>query len=45
LHLARALVQGEYEYEIDEVEGTVPASLIGGVLYRNGPALFERGRA
>jgi len=23
-------MQGEYEYEIDDVEGTVPASLIGG---------------
>lgn len=32
----------EYDYWIDEVEGTVPKDL-NGTLYRNGPGLLERG--
>jgi all-trans-8'-apo-beta-carotenal 15,15'-oxygenase len=34
----------EYRYEIDEIDGTIPPELRG-TLYRNGPALFERGGA
>ena len=41
------LSKGDEEFEHDlsecEVEGTVPEILKGGVLYRNGPALFKRG--
>lgn len=38
-------VAGEFDSVRDggNVEGTIPAELIGGVLYRNGPGLFERG--
>lgn len=32
----------EYDYWIDDVEGTVPTDLVG-TLYRNGPGLLERG--
>ena len=35
-------VAGEYEYEISEIEGTIPADLKGS-LWRNGPGNFERG--
>ena len=35
-------VAGEYEYEIGEIEGTIPADLKGS-LWRNGPGNFERG--
>jgi hypothetical protein len=40
-------VQGEFDYSITsaEVEGVIPAALRGGVLYRAGPGLFERGGA
>ena len=33
----------EVEYEIDDVEGEIPAALRGGSLYRLGPGRFERG--
>ena len=38
-------VEGEFDYDIarDEVEGRIPDALRGGVLYRAGPGLFERG--
>lgn len=32
----------EYDYWIEDVEGTVPTDLVG-TLYRNGPGLLERG--
>ena len=35
--------QGDIDYEIDEVEGEVPPSLLGGSLFRLGPGKFERG--
>ncbi len=33
---------GEFEYEVDDIEGTIPADLCGSV-WRNGPGNFERG--
>lgn len=38
-------VQGEFDHRIEEgeVEGVIPEALRGGVLYRAGPGLFERG--
>ena len=35
--------EAEHDLERCEVRGVIPAALRGGVLYRNGPALFERG--
>lgn len=32
----------EYDYPIEDIEGEIPAELCG-TLFRNGPALFERG--
>ena len=40
--MAYTSVAGEYEYEISEIEGTIPADLKGS-LWRNGPGNFERG--
>ena len=40
--MAYSSVPGEYEYEISEIEGTIPADLKGS-LWRNGPGNFERG--
>jgi len=40
--MAYTSVAGEYEYEIGEIEGTIPADLKGS-LWRNGPGNFERG--
>ena len=40
--IAYTSVAGEYEYEISEIEGTIPADLKGS-LWRNGPGNFERG--
>ena len=38
-------VKGEFDLVLDgdDIEGVVPEDLRGGVLYRNGPALFDRG--
>ena len=33
----------EFDYEITEIEGTIPDGLRGSTLFRNGPARFERG--
>ena len=33
----------EFDYEITEIEGTVPDGLKGSTLFRNGPGQFERG--
>jgi hypothetical protein len=33
---------GEFDYVIDEIEGSIPAQLTG-TLFRNGPANFQRG--
>ena len=39
---AYSSVDGEHDYEITEIEGTIPADLRGSV-FRNGPGNFERG--
>jgi len=39
---AYASALGEYDYQIEEVEGSLPANLRG-TLFRNGPGNFERG--
>ena len=41
--LTRGDDEAEHDLERCEVWGVIPAALRGGVLYRNGPALFERG--
>ncbi|MEO0767944.1 MAG: carotenoid oxygenase family protein [Cyanobacteria bacterium J06649_4] len=33
----------EFDYEITEIEGTIPEGLRGSTLFRNGPSRFERG--
>ncbi|MEL7330864.1 MAG: carotenoid oxygenase family protein [Cyanobacteria bacterium J06560_2] len=33
----------EFDYEITEIEGTIPSSLYNSTLFRNGPSRFERG--
>ena len=33
----------EFDYEITEIEGEIPAGLRGSTLFRNGPSRFERG--
>lgn len=33
----------EFDYEITEIEGTLPEGLKGSTLFRNGPGRFERG--
>ncbi len=33
----------EFDYEITDIEGTVPDALKGSTLFRNGPSRFERG--
>ena len=33
----------EFDYEIIEIEGQIPAGLRGSTLFRNGPSRFERG--
>ena len=39
---AYSSVPGEYDYEIDEIEGSIPSELKGTV-WRNGPGNFDRG--
>ena len=34
----------EFEYEIVDIEGTIPDELRGSTLFRNGPSRFERGQ-
>jgi len=33
----------EFSYQILEIEGSIPETLLGSTLFRNGPSLFERG--
>jgi all-trans-8'-apo-beta-carotenal 15,15'-oxygenase len=33
----------EFSYQISEIEGSIPETLLGSTLFRNGPGLFERG--
>jgi len=33
----------EFDYEITDIEGTIPEGLRGSTLFRNGPSRFERG--
>lgn len=32
----------EFSYEISDIEGSIPETLLGSTLFRNGPGLFER---
>jgi all-trans-8'-apo-beta-carotenal 15,15'-oxygenase len=33
----------EFSYQISEIEGSIPETLLSSTLFRNGPGLFERG--
>lgn len=35
----------EFDYEITDIEGAIPAGLRGSTLFRNGPSRFERGNS